>query len=435
MSSVHRTYQIRGYTTSQGYGRLDTVLRQCAVLYNAALEEWKTAYKVAGVSRTYYDQCKQLTLVRADDPELWGALNVRIGRGVLRRLGRARQAFFRRVKAGQTPGYPRFKSGRRWHTIQIEDGVKSMLKQVGNHYVVKVKGLPAIRLKPGRELPEVERLKSLTITRRGRRLFVNLTYELAAVDVAAAVRDTAEIPVADFRGSPTQRGVHLVRFAHRRRLVGSPTQRGVHPTYIGIDLGVTDRIAMSNGETIDRRAKPTKRISRAQVRLSRCKKGSRRWRERRAVLSNIQHRERVANRNECHRITTELVRRFDLIAVEDLAIGNMMRSAKGTVESPGKNVKQKAGLNRAIAEQTWGIILDQLAYKAEGAGKQVVRVSAPYTSQTCSECGRVDSDARSGKDYCCARCGNRMDADVNAANNILTRGIEMAAGNLAVAAP
>ena len=110
---------------------------------------------------------------------------------------------------------------------------------------------------------------------------------------------------------------------------------------------------------------------RAQQRLSRCRKGSRSWRERRAVLSNAQDRERIRNRNECHRITTDLVRRFDLIAVENLQIQNMTASAKGSVEEPGTNVRQKSGLNKSISEQTWGMIRNQLAYKAEWAGREL----------------------------------------------------------------
>ena len=131
---THHTYQLRGYTTSTGYDLLDAVLRQCAVLYNAALEEWKGAYKQAGVSRTYYDQTKEFTLVRQDDPDMWGALSLHIGRGVLRRLDRARQAFFRRVKTGDVPGYPRFKSGRHWNTIELSDVSAAMVKEAGRHY-------------------------------------------------------------------------------------------------------------------------------------------------------------------------------------------------------------------------------------------------------------------------------------------------------------
>ena len=392
MTTIHKTYQLRGYTTAAGYDRLDVVLRQCAVLYNAALEEWRTAYKQARVGRTYHDQVKEFTLVRQDDPDVWGMLHSQIGRGVLQRLDRARKAFFRRVKSGDTPGYPRFKSGRRWNTIELAETSTGMVKESGRHYLVKVKGLPVIRLSRKRELPDAKCLKRLSITRRGRRLLVNLTYELTAVD-------------------KTAQGDRV----------------------IGLDLGITDRIALSNGERIPRRAKPTVRIERAQKRLSNCRKGSRRFRERKAILSNVQYRERIANRNECHRITTALVRRFSLIAAEDLRILNMSRSAKGTVENPGTNVAQKAGLNRAITEQTWGVILNQLKYKAEWAGQQLVLVEPQYTSQTCSECGMVNREARQGKTYACGECGNRMDADVNAALNILNR--VMAGGNVPAAVP
>ena len=178
-------------------------------------------------------------------------------------------------------------------------------------------------------MPDAKRLKALTITKRGRRLWVNMTY---AVEQA------------------------------------QPNASGLA---VGLDMGVTNRIALSTGEAITRRNKPNDKMVRAQQRLSRCRKGSRSWRERRAVLSNAQDRERIRNRNECHRITTDLVRRFDLIAVENLQIQNMTASAKGSVEEPGTNVRQKSGLNKSISEQTWGMIRNQLAYKAEWAGREL----------------------------------------------------------------
>lgn len=118
MLTAHRTYQERAYLTRGKHRRLSEGLRECAGLYNAALEEWRTAYQQAGVGRTYYDQAKQLTEVRAED-EFWGSVSIQVGRGVLRRLDRARQSFFRRVKAGEKPGYPKFKSGRRWKSMEI----------------------------------------------------------------------------------------------------------------------------------------------------------------------------------------------------------------------------------------------------------------------------------------------------------------------------
>ena len=110
----------------------------------------------------------------------------------------------------------------------------------------------------------------------------------------------------------------------------------------------------------------------------------------------------------------------------------MSASAKGTTEEPGKNVKRKSGLNRSIREQTWGIIKQQLTYKAEWAGRRLVVVDPKHTSQTCSGCGVVDGKARVGKEYECAFCGLLIDADINASINILHRGL--AGGNVPAAA-
>ena len=102
MSTFHRIYTERTYLRRSGHRRLDESLRECAKLYNAALQHWRTAYRKAGMSRTYYDQAKELTVIRSED-QFWGRVSVGIGRGVLRRLERARQAFYRRCKTGQTP--------------------------------------------------------------------------------------------------------------------------------------------------------------------------------------------------------------------------------------------------------------------------------------------------------------------------------------------
>ena len=394
MTVVNKTYQIRAYTNSAGYNKIDVVLRNCAQLYNAALEEWKSAYRhkehSLSVNRTQFDQFNELTGIRKDDPEFWGSLSVQIPRGVLVRLDRARRAFFKRVQNGETPGYPRFKAGPRWRTIEIAESSGSMVRKQGRGYVVRIKGLPILKLRKSMELPSSEKLKGLMISRRGRRLWVNLTYRV----------EKEALPLSS--------------------------------SSVGIDMGVADRLSLSTGERIERRRKPNEKINRAQQRLSRCLKGSRRWRQRRVVLANIQDRERIRNRNECHRITTDLIMRFGIIVLEDLAIRNMTASASGTIEQPGTNVAQKTGLNRAITEQTWGMIRQQLTYKAEWAGRQLVVVDPRYTSQTCSGCGVVSGSQRRGKEYKCASCGMLMDADVNAAINILNIGL--AGGNSPAAA-
>ena len=134
----------QGIHQRSGLRATGLVLRNCAVLYNAALEEWQSAYRHKGhalsASRTKFDQMKELTGIREDDPEFWGAISLQIARGVIVRLERARQSFFRRVQAGETPGYPRFKSSRRWRTIELAEVSPSMVKSNDKHYMVRVKG-------------------------------------------------------------------------------------------------------------------------------------------------------------------------------------------------------------------------------------------------------------------------------------------------------
>ena len=374
---AHATYQVRAYTTAKGYARLERVMRMCALLYNAALREWRDAYRQAGVSRSLVDQFKELTLVRRDDPSGWGSLSVQVGRGALMRLDRARRAFYRRVERGETPGYPRFKTHSRWRTIELAEPARGMVTS-GR---VRIKGLPNLRLSSKASLPDPGQVRALTITKRGRRVFVSLTYTV-----------------------------------EREPLPQSLDK-------VGIDLGVSDRMALSTGERVGHSRRPSVRLERARRRLLRCSEGSRRWRERRAVLANQQHRERVRNRNECHRLTTEIVRRFGLIAVPGPVPQETSGSVRGTLESPGGNGEPEGAIRRPVQEQTWSLLQAQLAYKAEWAGREFVKVDPRNTSLVCSACDVINGSAYNGSRFECPHCGNRMDAAVNAAVNILRRGL------------
>ena len=137
------------------------------------------------------------------------------------------------------------------------------------------------------------------------------------------------------------------------------------------------------------------------------------------------HREKIRNRNELHRITTQIVKKYDFFAIEDLSILALTRSARGTLENPGQGVTIKAAANRTMLEQTWGEFAQILTYKAEGAGMSVVRVDPAYTSLTCSRCGVAKFDAsaqeRNRIRFRCPDCGNDLNRSVNAAKNILAR--------------
>jgi transposase len=135
-----------------------------------------------------------------------------------------------------------------------------------------------------------------------------------------------------------------------------------------------------------------------------------------AALARLKARERDRRKNWVEQISTMLARGFDVIGVEDLNIAGMTRSARGTIERPGRNVAAKAGLNRGILAGGWGMLVERLERKAPG---RVYRIDAAYTSQRCSACGIRDREARESQArFRCRSCGFACNADVNAAGNI-----------------
>jgi putative transposase len=141
---------------------------------------------------------------------------------------------------------------------------------------------------------------------------------------------------------------------------------------------------------------------------------------------------RQARAEHAHQLSARLVHTFDFIALENLALPNLTRSAKGTMDDPGTNVAAKAGLNRSILDAGWGQLVRFITYKAASAGRCVQRVKASYTSQTCARCGHTDAKSRINRDrFCCVACGHRAHADANAAGVILA----FATGRLAIPSP
>ncbi len=212
---------------------------------------------------------------------------------------------------------------------------------------------------------------------------------------------------------------------------------------VGLDLGVNTRVALSDGIMIPKREPDdseekrlqrltaTKTKKRSRRRPSR--KGSKTLERRKRRLAKLKRKNRIRRRQQDHRIAQALVRRYDHIAAEDLRIPNMTKSAAGTVEEPGRNVKQKRGLNRSISEQTWGQFLTLVGEKAEKHGGHLVRVPAPYTSRACSACGAIEPGARQGETFDCPACGYAANADVNAARNVLQ--LSLTEGGCCVPAP
>ena len=187
------TIQSRGYTCKSGYSAIDDVLGNCAGLYNAALQHRRDAWQQAGKSVSYYDQCREITGLRQDDP-YWEAISVQVARGVIMRVQRAYDGFFRRVRCGETPGYPRFKPRSRYKTVEVTEVSPSMLKVRGNELLIKIKGLPTIRIYPSREIPPLEQVKSLQITRRNRAIDVSIQFAFTPEVLQPTGRVTALDP-------------------------------------------------------------------------------------------------------------------------------------------------------------------------------------------------------------------------------------------------
>jgi putative transposase len=168
-------------------------------------------------------------------------------------------------------------------------------------------------------------------------------------------------------------------------------------------------------------------------RLARAKRGSNRRAKVRLAIAGVRVWQVDARKDWCEQVSTDLARRFDVIRVEDLNIENMTRSAKGTADEPGRNVSQKAGLNREIFASGWGLLVRRLNEKAPD---RVQKINSAFTSQRCSGCGHVDWKSRESQAvFQCTACDFACNADVNAARNIAAGHAVTARGGDGVARP
>ena len=197
---------------------------------------------------------------------------------------------------------------------------------------------------------------------------------------------------------------------------------------VGVDRGVRVAAALSTGELLtvaSLHPAERRRLRHLERRLARAKPGSNRRRRVKLAISRLKAREADRRRDWTEKVSTDLARRFDLICVEDLDVRAMSRTAKGTLQRPGRGVQQKAALNRSILASGWGKLVDRLEDKAPG---RVQKVAAAYTSQTCNACGHVARESRESQpSFRCVACGHKAHADVNAAQNIAAAGQAVAA--------
>jgi putative transposase len=352
-----RTYRYRLYPTKAQAETLEGQLAVCRELYNAALQERREAWRMSRVSVGFANQSAQLTQVRADRPDV-AAVNRHVAGAALRRLDKAFQAFFRRCKSGEKPGFPRFRSAASFNSLTFRRQGGFRL-----HERLRVSKVGDVKIKLHR--PFVGIPKTATLKREGRKWHVYISAEI----------ETAALP---------------------------PSAEA-----IGIDVGLTHFATLSDGTAIanPRHARHAQaELRRRQRRLARRKRGSKR-RLKAAVLLASCHR-RVFNRRADfhHKLSRQIVNRYGLIAVEDL------------------NVKGLAGsrLAKSVNDAAWASFIDKLAYKAESAGRELVKVDPRGTSQTCT-CGASVRKRLSDREHACMACGLVADRDHVSAQVILQR--------------
>jgi transposase len=352
----------------------EALLRHCSdarYVWNLCVEQESGRRAGRGRMPGFAERCRQLTEARAASPWLAGG-SVTVQQQAIRDFGQALRNFFagthRRPtwrKAGRDEGF---------RVVGVRPGDVRRLNR--RHAEVKVPKAGWVRFRWSRPVPP---------------------------------------DVKSFRVTRDRAGRWHVAFAHVPGPVNGPGTDEV----VGIDRGITVSAALSTGEMLTvpgLSAREAARLRRLERKLARAKRGSRRRGKAKAAVARVKAREADRRKDWCEKTSTDLARRFDVIRVEDLNVKGMTRSARGTKEAPGRNVAQKAGLNRSISRAGWGLLARRLEDKAPG---RVQKIPAAYTSQRCSACGHAARESRESQAvFRCTACGYTLNADVNAAVNI-----------------
>jgi putative transposase len=371
MSLMKRIERIRLYPTASQRWRLAFMLDVTRELYNALLQQRRDAWRLRQRSIATKEQYRELTALRAEDARV-AAVYRETEDAVLHRLGLAFAAFFRRMRNGETPGYPRFRGRSRWEQLEFSHGNRA-LKFNARQTKVKIPGIGLVSLRKGRQVPAFGRA---WLVRKGDRSYACFECERQG----APLPKTGKIVGLD-------RGVHVLAATNEGTLIRNPR--------------FLERARLLLG-----------RLQRA---VARRRRGGKNRRKAVRLLARAHERVKEARRDSMHKTARKIVNGNDAIVFEALDLRAMTRSARGTVEEPGRNVAAKAGLNRALLDSSFGLLRQMIVAKAEEAARTVVEVDPRYSSQECARCGQVAAESRRGRRYACVRCGYSVHADVNAA--------------------
>ncbi|MCH8294041.1 transposase [Candidatus Poribacteria bacterium] len=377
-----KTYQYRIYPTKAQTQTLETQLDACRNIYNQALAWRKNTYEQKGGSVSYVQQANALTPLRGGST-FWSSLHSDVLQDTLRRLDKGFKAFFRRIKAGENRGYPRFKGQGRYRSMTFSHLAKTLIRGIGGRMArLVVPKMGEVKICYHRPLPNGN-IKTLTVQRKASGWYANITVEVD--DVPKAAIETA----------------------------------------VGVDVGLESFLTTSEGEKVGnprhlRRAEL--KLKRKQRIVSRRKKTS--HRRRKFVHELAKQHEHVANQRKdfhgktAHRLYSE----YDAVVVEDLQITNMVKNHH---------------LAKSISDAAWGTFISTLGTcaKAENAGLHLLCVPPHGTSQICSGCGEKVIKSLAVRIHRCNSCGLVLDRDHNAAINILRVASTLRGGALVVNSP
>lgn len=378
---VHRGFRFKMKPTEEQENLFRQYAGVCRFVYNLALEqrerEW-THYRDNGLRLNFIQQSKELTTLRAEVDWI-RAVSQTCQQNALKDLETAFGNFF--AGRGRYPT-PRKKGV---HDTFRFKGRECPMRRLNKSWAyVRIPKIGEVRFRWTRDIPD--RVLSVTVSQDPLGWHVSFACE----------HEAAEWPV--------------------------PSDRCV-----GIDRGVTRALAFSDGafadipidrlNVLDRRARKHARA------LSRCRKGSARRGKARTRLAATKGKAARIRKHFNHVQSARIAASNAVVVIEALKTVNMTASAKGTADQPGRNVRQKAGLNRAILERGWGQFETFLSYKLTARGGELIKINPAYTSQTCSECGSISKHHRKSQAvFECCDCGHRQNADTNAARNILMAG-------------
>lgn len=364
-----RTYQYRLYPTRKQQRVLADMLEIARQFYNYALQYRRERWQESRKGVTYNEQCAMWRDWRNEDPDdnPLRLLNMTAGQQLLRRLDKAHREFIKGKR-----GLPRFKGKNRFHSLEFRHGDGCKFK-VSDRTTFYVQNVGDVKVKFHRPLPDGATINHVILKRSVGKWYVYLQIEF---DAPPAVTNRGEA--------------------------------------VGIDVGLMRLLTLSDGTGIDNprwmRGSLSK-LRRAQRRLSRRKKGSRR--RRKAAFQVAKLHEHIANtrRDFWHKTTTQLVNTYGAIALEDLNLSFMLHNRSLSLSA------HDAGL---------GMFYTMLDSKAGNAGCTVIRVDPAYTSQVCSGCGCIVEKGLSVRVHDCPHCGLCIDRDLNAARNIYTLAFQSA---------